>query len=123
MSERMRKNGTGAAARDALVTAYGRVLGEDIGTPIEGGWRIKTNTAGTHYIDILVQTFNYRVCTTPVGCPMVYDRYWCFAGRTQTDLLRTVLAAMAWDGADGTEPIGWNKNGQTQEWRSPENTE
>lgn len=24
-----------------------------------------------------------------------------------------------WDGAAGSEPEGWNKNGQTGEWRKP----
>ena len=24
-----------------------------------------------------------------------------------------------WDGSDDTEPLSWNRNGQTKEWREP----
>jgi hypothetical protein len=87
--------------------------------PIDGGWRVKTNVAGTHYIDVLAMMFNFRIVETPVDCPLVYDRYWCYEGRGAGSFVRTVLAAQTWDGAPDTEPEGWNKNGQTQEWREP----
>lgn len=91
----------------------------EIGTPIDGGWRIKENDTGTHYIDVMVMAFNYRITLTPIAMPYVHDEYWCYAGRTQADLLRTVAAAYAWNGDPNTEPDGWNKNGQTKEWREP----
>lgn len=101
----------------------GPVVGEEPGvrtlTPIDGGWRVKTNDAGTHYIDIMVMIPNYRIATTPVDDPWFMDRHWCYAGRSLQTLVRAVGAAMAWDGAEDTEPEGWNKNGQTQEWREP----
>lgn len=91
-------------------------------TQIDGGLRVKENHAGTHYIDVLVMLYNYRIVRTPKDRPATYDRYWCYAGNTQHDLLCAVAAAYAWDGADNTEPEGWNKNGQTKEWRDPANT-
>jgi hypothetical protein len=91
-------------------------------TVIDGGWRIKTNDAGTHYIDVLSMLFNYRICTTPIRSLYLTDRHWCYAGKGGDVFLRCVLAASAWDGADDTEPVGWNKNGQTGEWRAPEIT-
>ena len=90
-----------------------------IGTPIDGGWRIKTNNAGTHHIDVLAMAFNYRIALTPIDRPYEYDRHWCYAGHDRTTLLRTFLAALAWDGDPNTEPDGWNKSGQTGEWREP----
>jgi hypothetical protein len=95
------------------------MAGQTVGEPIEGGWRIKTSDDGRHYIDVMWMLYNYRVATTPVALPFVFDRFWCYAGRTEADLQRAVLAAWAWDGADDTEPVGWNKNGQTGEWRAP----
>lgn len=91
----------------------------EIGQPIDGGWRIKTNDAGTHYIDILGMIFNYRIALTPIAQPLETDRHWCYAGRGIDTLLRVFAAAYAWDGNPDTEPEGWNKSGQTGEWRPP----
>lgn len=91
-------------------------------TTIDGGWRVKTNEAGTHYIDVFCMIFNYRIATTPIQMPYLIDRHWCYAGKSSDVFVRCVLAALAWDGAEGTEPVGWNKNGQTGEWRPPEDT-
>ncbi|TCO57164.1 hypothetical protein [Actinocrispum wychmicini] len=90
-----------------------------IGTPTDGGWRIKTNDAGTHYVDILAMIYNYRIVLTPIAAPLLIDRFWCYAGHDLQTLLRTFLAAHAWDGALDGEPLDWNKNGQTGEWREP----
>lgn len=81
------------------------------------GWRVKSTD--THHLDVMVMAFNYRLVTTCRTMPMVYDRYWCYAGRSPAVLLAAVAAAFAWDGSDDTEPEGWSKNGQTQEWRGP----
>jgi hypothetical protein len=32
-------------------------------------------------------------------------------------------AAAMWDGSDDSEPLGWNKNGQTREWRESGSSE
>ena len=64
--------------------------------------------------------YNWRVTRTPKDMPFTYDRHWCYAGTGWPSLLAAVLAAAEWDGADNTEPVGWNKNGQTGEWRAPE---
>lgn len=94
--------------------------GEPVLTEIDGGWRVKVNDAGTHYIDVLTMMFNYRVALTPIDLPYEYVRHWCYAGRDPGTLLIAAAAALAWDGALDTEPVGWNKNGQTGEWRSPD---
>lgn len=86
--------------------------------PIEGGWRVKETP--THYIDVLVQLYNWRVARTPKADPYCIDRFWCYSGTGMSTLMLALGAAWAWDGADDTEPEGWNKNGQTREWRAPD---
>jgi hypothetical protein len=86
-------------------------------TSIDGGFRVKETD--THHLDVLAMLFNWRLCTTPKSCPLVYDRSWCYAGRGVDSLLAAVAAAAAWDGSDDTEPVGWNKNNQTGKWREP----
>lgn len=81
------------------------------------GWRVKSTD--THHLDVMIMAFNYRLVTTNKAIPQVYDRYWCYAGKSPAVLFAAVAAAFAWDGSDGTEPEGWNKSGQTQEWREP----
>ncbi len=88
-------------------------------TPIDGGWRIKTTVDGRYHVDVMAMMFGYRVVRTPVVAPYYYDRHWCYVTTGPVTLLLAVLAANAWDGADDTEPDGWNKNGQTGEWREP----
>jgi hypothetical protein len=82
------------------------------------GWRVKSTA--THHLDVVIMMFNYRIVTTRRDMPGIYDRYWCYAGRSPAVLLAAVAAAFAWDGSDDTEPVGWNKNGETGEWRAPE---
>lgn len=53
--------------------------------------------------------YNWRIVTTPKSCPMVIDRGWCYQGRHLDGFLPAVLAAMAWDGSDETEPAGYFK--------------
>lgn len=83
----------------------------------EAGFVVKETP--THLIVVCPMLFNWRVCTTPKCAPYSYDRFWCYAGRDAESFHRAVAAAMAWDGADDTEPEGWNKNGQTHQWREP----
>lgn len=87
--------------------------------PIDGGWRVKENTAGTHYIDVLPMIVNTRIAWTPKADPSGYDRHWCYAGSNLETLLNTIAIALAWDGAADTEPEGWIKNGQTGERGTP----
>lgn len=84
---------------------------------VEGGWRIKRTD--WHYVDVLRMVFSFRIVTTPVNFPAVYDRHWCYDGTDAAALIRAVVAAAMWDGADHTEPGGWTKNGQTKEYREP----
>lgn len=78
-------------------------------TPIEGGFRVKTSADGRHYIDLLEMLFNWRIVTTPVACPVVVDRGWCYFGRDAYTFLKAVKAAQDWDGSDDTEPAGYDK--------------
>ncbi len=86
-------------------------------TQIDGGYRIKENAVGTHYVDILAMIVNYRIVLTPKDDPTCYVRYWCYSGNDLAAFIVVMLAAFAWDGALDSEPLGWNKNGQTGERR------
>lgn len=74
---------------------------------IDGGYRVKTTD--THHVDVLRMLYNWRVVTTPIGFPYVYDRGWCYEGAGVSGFLRAVLAVLVWDGSDDTEPEGWLK--------------
>lgn len=100
--------------RQALVLATGQP-GDVLMTPIDGGIRIKR--AGGHYIDVMEMAYNFRIVETVVDFPQVYDRYWCYVGKSLDVYVATVLAAAMWDGAPESEPPGWHKNGQTKEFR------
>jgi hypothetical protein len=80
---------------------------------VDGGWRVAETD--THYIDVLVMLFNHRVVTTPKRFPEVYDEYWCYTG-SDRGLLAAMTAIRLWAETGDAEPIGWTKNGQTQEW-------
>lgn len=90
--------------------------------PIDGGFRVRLSEDGRHHLDVLRMLFNWRLVTTPTAGPLagqVYDRGWCYFGHGVTDegVERTmgaafraaVLAALAWDGSDDTEPNGYDK--------------
>ncbi len=80
------------------------------GTPlqvIDGGYRVKETP--DHYIDVLQMIYNWRVVTTPKSCPLVIDRGWCYQGQGLAGFVPAVLAALAWDGSDATEPPGYFK--------------
>jgi len=85
-------------------------------TEIEGGYRVKETDS--HYIEVHRMLFNWRVVTVwkDTLCP---DRGWCYHGTGLDSLVAAVAAAHFWDGSDGTEPDGWNKNVQTGERRWP----
>lgn len=70
-------------------------------------WRVKSTAS--HHIDILGMIYNFRIVTTPRDCELVWDRGWCYFGRDEGTFIRAVLAAMAWDGSDESEPLGFDK--------------
>lgn len=84
-------------------------------TPAYGGFRIRETQ--THYIDAVSMIVNWRVTETRKDDPRCYDRHWCFNGTSVVTLVRVIKAVMEWDCANDTDPPGWNKNGQTGEWR------
>jgi hypothetical protein len=86
--------------------------------PIPGGFRVKET--GTHYIDVLRMLYNWRITITPKeGSASFRLRSWCYAGTDVYAFTAAVVAVVMWDGAADTEPVGWNKNVQTGEWREP----
>ena len=106
----------GAAMTDEITGMLSTLAGGEV-TPIDGGFRVKETE--THWVDVLKMIWSWRIVTTSKDVPESYDRHWCYAGTSLLSLIRAVGAAAEWDGSDGTEPEGWNKNGQTHEWREP----
>ena len=72
-----------------------------------------------YYLDIAPQLVNYRLITTLVEDESGYARGWGYAGRGRAPFMAALLAAAMWDGSALTEPMGWNENLQTREWREP----
>lgn len=83
--------------------------------PIIGGFRI--GETETHYIDVVRKLYSWRIVRSAKSSPATYDRGYCYFGSDGPTLIKAVIAALAWDGGDDTEPEGWNKNVFTQEWR------
>lgn len=95
------------------VTREGKLICEQV----DGLFRVKE--VGRYYLDVCPMALNYRLCTTLIDLPGIYDRHWCYVGRGRPAWMAAVLAAAMWDGSDDTEPLGWNKNGTTGKWREP----
>jgi len=109
-----------AISNDEASAAIAASLSELTSAPvtvIDGGFRVKETP--DHWVDVVRMIYNWRVARTPKDAPMTHDRHWCFAGTGWKSLAIAVLAATEWDGGDFTDPPGWNKNGQTGEWREP----
>jgi hypothetical protein len=81
--------------------------------------RVQGQETETHWVDVLRMIWNWRVATTPKDRPRIYERHCCYAGTSLLTLIMAVRAVAAWGGADGTEPEGRSKNGQSGEWREP----
>lgn len=69
---------------------------------IDGGWWVKETQ--THYVEVHRMLYNDRIMTVPKAEPWCVDRYWCYEPGGPA-----LHAAMLWDGADDTEPVGWKK--------------
>lgn len=66
------------------------------------GWRVKETP--THYIDVLVQIYNYRISRTPKALPLTCDRFWCYAGKDRA--ARSLSAGPRTDRrANGGDPM------------------
>lgn len=77
-------------------------------TPIDGGWHVKDLPDG-RCVDVLTMIYNYRLVRSDRDHSS-YDRGWCYQGTGPATLLTTITAALAWDGADNTQPGGgWIK--------------
>lgn len=75
--------------------------------------QVQLNDTGTAYIvretervsvEVTRMLFNDRIIVVPKAHPMTVERHWCYRQGPAA-----ILAAMAWDGADATEPVGWIK--------------
>lgn len=91
---------------------------ELIEDPIAGP-RYRVKETATHYVEVIPMPASWRIHTVRKDDgPLAWsERYWCYSGRDERTYVTAVLAAHAWDGADGTEPVGWSRNGQTREQR------
>ena len=72
-----------------------------------GGYRIKE--AGGHFIDVMPMFVNWRVVTSRTDRPGWPERGWCYQGTGLAGFVPAMLAAIAWDGSDDTEPPGYFK--------------
>lgn len=86
---------------------------------VQDGTLFRVKRAGDYYLDIAPQLVNYRLVTTPVDNEMGWERGWCYVGKDRDAWMAVLLAAALWEGSDDSEPLGWNKNLQTQAWREP----
>lgn len=86
--------------------------------PILDDGRIRVKTTPWCHVDIRLMLTNVRICETPLHNEDVYERGWCFTGRSHDEaLVRAVGAALAWDGSPDTEPEGWIKEVTSQRVR------
>lgn len=83
-------------------------------TPIFGGFRI-TET-DTHYLDAMLQLYNWRLVLVPKADPLYVEKHWCYEGTDRQALLAAATAALAWVASGDDEPTGWRRNGQTGEY-------
>jgi hypothetical protein len=81
-------------------------------TPIAGGFHVKDLPNGM-CVDVMRMLVNWRVVRTDVrlhnGLHLSIDRGWCYEGTGFETFVLAVGEALAWDGADDTEPQGWSK--------------
>lgn len=82
---------------------------------------VVANQSETEFFWVIPMAYNWRIITVPKSDQSYYGRFWCYVGRGQIPFVNAVAAAMVWDGVG--EPIGWNKNGQTGEFREDTITE
>ena len=86
---------------------------EHVFEPIEGGFHVKDLPDGM-CVDVMKMIFNWRIVRSfgrsDAGEHMYMDRGWCYQGTGPETLLKVLLEALLWDGADNTEPGGgWIK--------------
>lgn len=70
----------------------------------DDGTAYRVGETETSYIEVTPMLFNDRIIVVPKSAPRTYDRFWCYQKGGAA-----ILAALAWDGADDTEPVGWIK--------------
>jgi hypothetical protein len=105
-----------AEAADSRLTA---VMPEIVVITDSGQLRYRVKENAIYYLEVIPMLLEWRLHTVrksdgPLACT---QRYWDYAGKGRASFVRAILAAHAWDGAGGSEPQGWNWNGQTREWK------
>lgn len=87
--------------------------------PIAHGLRVKI-VNGLN-VDLLRMLYDWRIATSRVDTPTMYERGWCYIGYSTSDgAFHTALVdAVRWPGTGDTEPERWNRCLQTGESRPP----
>jgi len=85
---------------------------------IEGGWRIAEDD--TWYYDVKRMLFNYRVVRTSKAEPWWHTPGYCYVGTEPIVMLLAMAAAKVWCDTQADEPLYWNKNVETGEYREDE---
>lgn len=67
----------------------------------------------THLVHVMEMIFSYRIVRTSKGDQSGPDRAWCYYGKDLGTFAKAVLAASMWDGADDSQPRGWDKDAMT----------
>lgn len=71
--------------------------------------------ASGRIVEVWQQFYNHRITVAePQSDGYSFEGAWCYAGADQKE--RALAAARAWDGEG--DPVGWNKNVMTGEWRA-----
>lgn len=90
---------------------------------VQDGTLFRVKQVEGYFLDVAPMLVNHRLCTTWIDDQDEYARFWCYTGNSRAAFMAAVLAAALWDGSDDSEPLGWNKSGQTREWREPGTSE
>lgn len=71
----------------------------------DDGTALRIGETETHIIEVIPMLYNDRIIWAPKRNPLFVDRFWCYERGAAA-----VLAALVWDGAADTEPVGWIKS-------------
>ena len=103
----------------AMMHQYHQAVADDLqralGHPLEvdEGWGIKVKSLphATYYLTKMTYN-NWRLLEVLPSDPMSSSRGWCYSGDTARQALIAALsfAIIGWNGAEGTEPVGWIKS-------------
>lgn len=73
--------------------------------PNDDGTAYRVGETASAFIEVVPMLFNDRIIVVPKEAPLTYGRFWCYQKGGAA-----IFAALAWDGSDDTEPVGWIKS-------------